>query len=220
MRMLYRDMARRLTYILPARRIAIVGIDGPSGSGKTTFGVHLHEALRELGTAVETIKMEDFYITQKSKLKDDQSAIDFIRYYDWRRLRDQVLLPLTGGKDASFRQFDWRSGQLGAWRDLKPAGVLIVDGLSSTRPELKEYLTMRTWVDCPRETRLERGLARAGDSPMAHWEHDILMEEDRYIRFHHPDEAAHLLLDGSGTFPHDIASEFVVIARRDFALWR
>ena len=217
--MLYRDMARRLTFILPARRVAIVGIDGPAGSGKTTFAVHLHEALRELGTSVESIPMEDFYLPQKAKPKEEQSAIDFIRYYDWRRLRDQVLIPISAGKEASFRRFDWRGGQLGLWRDVKPNGVFLIDGLSSTRPELKEFLTMRVWVDCPRDARLERGLARAAEASTAGWE-QVLPEEERYIRFHRPDEAAHLLLDGSGTFPHDLATEFVVIARRDFAVWR
>jgi uridine kinase len=74
------------------RQTLIVVIDGRGGSGKSTFSRRLERA----GSDVAVVEMDDFYRPERERLAraaigDSEVGGDF----DWRRLRDQVLLPLS-----------------------------------------------------------------------------------------------------------------------------
>jgi hypothetical protein len=36
------------------------------------------------------------------------------QYFDWQRLRDQVLAPLASGQAARYQWYDWSAGQIAA----------------------------------------------------------------------------------------------------------
>jgi len=54
------------------------------------------------------------------------------------------------------------------------------------------------WVDCPRELRLERGVARDGEAIRSKWEDIWMPGEDEYFKRDRPRESAMFIYDGSG----------------------
>ena len=77
---------------------------------------------------------------------------------------------------------------------MRPAGVVVVDGVSALRRELAHYFDLAIWLACPRDKPLAR-LAGRGDTPekIEQW----LPSEDAYIAAHAPRQRAHLLVDPS-----------------------
>jgi hypothetical protein len=90
-----------------------------------------------------------------------------------------------------------------------PGGVVIVEGVYSTRDELVAWYDFTIWLECPRETRLARGIARSGESIREIWEQDWMVAEDLYIQHQHPQLRADLLIDSSGQVEHDPSTEFI-----------
>ena len=76
------------------RRPIIVGIDGPSGAGKSTLARRIEEALKD----VSIVHKDDFYSDAPEQLLSILSPAEgYSSYFDWQRLREQVLLPLSSG---------------------------------------------------------------------------------------------------------------------------
>lgn len=148
----------------------VVALDGRSGSGKSTMASALADAL---DAAVVT--GDDFY----ADLSDDDrrslspgAAAESM--FDWRRLRDEALIPLRQRRVASYRPYDWSSGAgLGAdAMTIAPADVVVLDGVYSGRPELADFVDVAVVVHCPRPERLQRLAARAHGNEAWHevWE--------------------------------------------------
>jgi uridine kinase len=74
----------------------------------------------------------------------------------------------------------------------------MVEGIYSTRVELKEFYDFTVWVECPRAIRLARGLERDGESAPNCWLTKWMPEEDRYVSEQLPQTRADLVYDGSG----------------------
>jgi uridine kinase len=86
---------------------------------------------------------------------------------------------------------------------------VFVEGVYALRTELAGAYDFTIWLECPREIRLARGIARSGEKIRPLWEHDWMVAEDLYIAAHRPGERANLVVDSSGTLQHDPESEFV-----------
>jgi uridine kinase len=150
---------------LPAsstRPVTLVAVDGPGGSGKTTLATALAARLEDCAV----VHGDDFYRPmpdeQRERLDPGQG---YHRYFDWQRLRDQVLLPLRDGRTVRYRVHDWGTGRLGATRRIDPGvGVVIVEGVYSARPELCDLYDLTVYVDTSRETCLRRARER-GENP-------------------------------------------------------
>ena len=81
--------------------------------------------------------------------------------------------------------------------EVSPHGVVIVEGVYSSRRELASLYDLRIWVECPRELRLSRGLARDGETARKLWEEDWMPSEDRYLEEHRPLERADAVVSGT-----------------------
>src|SRR5262249_21347886 len=69
----------------------IVAVDGGSGSGKTT----LAGTAAELLDGCPIVHIDDFYRPMGEQEREHLDAEQgYHRYFDWQRLRDQVLIPL------------------------------------------------------------------------------------------------------------------------------
>jgi uridine kinase len=119
--------------------------------------------------------------------------------FDWIRLRDQVLLPLRSGKTAHYTRYDWASDRLAENHEVQPQGIILVEGVYSTRAELRELYDLRIWVECPRELRLSRGLARDGEAGRSRWVDDWMPAEDRYVDEQRPQAFADAIVSGAVT---------------------
>ena len=121
---------------------ALVSIDGPGGSGKSTLAAEVAERLSP--DQVSVVQGDDFYrpmSPEQRLLLSPQEGYE--RYFDWQRLRDQVLSPLASGAAAQYQRYDWPAGELapGELHQVSRSGVVIVEGVYTARPSWRGTTT-------------------------------------------------------------------------------
>ena len=159
----------------------MVGIDGLGGSGKSTAARNIKDNVPE----TTTIVMDDFYVPELARA-------------DWDRVYEQVVEPLSKGRQASYQRFDWGTGKLAEWHDVEPKGVIVVEGVYSVHRRLRDAYDYKIWVEAPHELRLERGIERDGESSRRQWVKEWMPREEEYKESQSPQEIADLIIDGSG----------------------
>lgn len=180
---------------LPKKQLTVlVGIDGCGGSGKSTFA----KELAKLSLQISIIHMDDFYLPSNKRiigtLKEKPVGADF----DWQRLKKQASEPLANNKIAEYQKYDWSLDIMGDWNTVPIGGIVIIEGVYSTRKELEDFYDYKIFIDCPRKIRLERGIQRDGEAARDMWEKNWMVAEDKYMKEHRPFERADLVIDGSG----------------------
>lgn len=173
---------------------ALLGIDGGAGAGKSTFAEWLAERIRVLGPGVTIVPIDGFFRPAAERV-GYPSPLAVIDDIDGERLRDEVVLPLRSGRAARYRLYDWVGDGLGTRQEIEPGGVVIVDGVTALRRELRTHYDLRVWVSCPRDVRVARLSRRAGssDAEIRRW----LPSEDRYVAEQAPRDSAHLVLEST-----------------------
>lgn len=180
------------------QRSLLVGIDGRGGSGKSTFARQLETA----GGDVTVVEIDDFYRPARERRArpargDSEVGGDF----DWRRLRGQLLLPLSRDEAANYQRYDWPADELAEWHTVAAEGIVIVEGSYGTRRELFDFYDYTVWIEAPHEVRLERGLRRGGQNTLDRWLNEWMPEEERYLNAENPAARVHLVLDGAPLDP-------------------
>ncbi len=170
-----------------------IAVDGHGGSGKSTFAKYLSEFLN-----AEIIHTDDFAGW------DDP--------IDWfPKIIEQVFEPIKNGATAlSYQPASW-------WENHHPepvAGqpvtpIMILEGVSSSRKEFEDYLSLRIFVDTPKDICLERGIERdsatgkSKDERTKIWQ-GLIREEDDFFEKYHPKDKAEILIDGTIPFSSQI----------------
>jgi uridine kinase len=160
----------------------LVGIDGAGGSGKSTLAKNLASEFNK----ATVVHIDDF-----ADWTDDSN---------WKlsTFADRVLEPIIAGITAKHQRYDWPTDTFGEWFEIVPNSIVIVEGVTALRPDLRDYWHVPVWVDCPRELRLERGVARDGEAIRSKWEDIWMPGEDEYFKRDRPRESAMFIYDGSG----------------------
>jgi phosphoribulokinase len=115
---------------------------------------------------VAIVEGDDFY----SDISDDERAAlspadGFEQYFDWRRLKSQILEPLREGNAAlRYQQYDWQRATMGNWVQTKQPAVVIVEGMYTLRPQLRELFDVRVYVRTSDELRAQRQMHRSENS--------------------------------------------------------
>ena len=185
------DVAEAGRSVARADETTIIAIDGPGGSGKTTLAATVAEMIE--GATV--VHVDDFYRPmpdQERAQLDPQQG--YQQYFDWQRLRDQVLAPLRARQTARYQSYDWTTGQLTTWNEINPGAMVIVEGVYSARPELTSYYHLTAYVDTPREICLQRMRGRGENSE--EWIRRWRAAEDFYLRTTWPQTRVQLLVRG------------------------
>jgi uridine kinase len=159
----------------------LIGIDGGGGSGKSTLAKKLAEGI----CGATLIHLDDF-----ADWTDDSN-------WQLSTFAERALKPLLAGITSKHQRYDWTTETVGEWFEIPPAGVAIIEGVTSLRVDLREYWKISIWVGCPRELRLERGVTRDGEAIRAKWVDEWIPGEDQYFLREKPWESASLLFDGS-----------------------
>ena len=143
----------------------VIALDGPSCAGKSILAT----ALR-LRTAASVIEGDDFYgaelpsltVTERETMSDAE-VMDAV--IDWRRLRDEALSPLVARRPARFRPYDWSAddGRLAAEKIVRPADLIIIEGVYSARPELSDLVVLAVHLGVDPELRRRRSVERGND---------------------------------------------------------
>jgi uridine kinase len=176
--------------------IRIVGVDGPSGSGKSTLASRL-----SLLSRAPIVEVDDF-----------GSWPVFAQW--WPRFDDQVIHPLLSGADARYQVRDWANDEFGTslngWKTVPWTSLVIIEGVTCTRQDAS--LSYRIWVEAPGDLRLERGIARDGESHRDLWL-DWRRREREFFDADATKARADLRVDGNPSEIHDAASEIVLLSR-------
>lgn len=161
------DSVSRVVELVRLRQTTptVIAVDGRSGAGKTTLAASV--ASRLDATLVEG---DDFYrdLPEAERVSLDATA-GVNLYFDWERLRDEVLAPLRSGRSAIYFPFDWVTGH-GLTEEtvhLVPSRFIVLEGVYAARPELASYVDVTVLVETDRAERLKRLAARAYVHP--HW---------------------------------------------------
>ena len=189
------DAVRAACAILDKRRTSgrlIVGIDGLGGAGKSTLARGISEAL---AGKVAIVSCDDFYRPLSSALHSRLTPAEaYENYFDWRRLRDEVLTPLRSGNRASYRRYDWSADTLAEWIEVEPREIVILEGVFSTRPDLRRLIDVAIFIETPRDERMRRMLSRPQDS--ISWMDRWMAAEDWYLDNMAPQLGADLVIKG------------------------
>ncbi|MCX5001442.1 AAA family ATPase [Streptomyces sp. NBC_00638] len=176
------------------REFALIAMDGMGGSGKST----LASAVAGLGGAA-VVHGDDFYRPMDA---DERAGLTpaqgYDRYFDWQRIRDEVLTPLTAGRDAAYRRYDWSTGALATDGTLAVArdGIVVVEGVYTARPELADHYDLVVYVDTPPDESLRRLRVRGDDHGPIDWEARWRLAEEHYLATSRLRERADLVIPG------------------------
>ncbi len=189
------DLLARLRQIRRCQRTLLVGIDGRGGSGKSTLARRLERAASD----VTVVEFDDFYLPLRERqARARRGDKEIGGNFAWRRLREQVLAPLSQDEAAAYQRYDWSSDELAEWHSVPVGGIALIEGNYSTRSELFAFYDYTLWIDAPHDLRLERGLRRGGHDTRERWLAEWMPEEERYLAAEDPVRRVHLVLDGRG----------------------
>ncbi|TWE04987.1 uridine kinase [Neobacillus bataviensis] len=169
----------------------LIAIDGCGGSGKST----LAKCISDKWPGVTIVHMDDFYFPSEQIIQRPPLQKPIGADVDWLRVLKQVIEPISQDRTARYQRYDWDSDKLAEWHDVPIGNIVIIEGVYSSRYELADYYDFTIWVDCPRETRLARGLERDGESALDIWENNWMIAEDLYVKEHRPQGRADLVVE-------------------------
>jgi len=174
----------------------LVAVDGPSGTGKTSFAAGLAGAM-PAGVTVAVVPTDAFLDGWGPPLSV------------WSRLRTDVLEPIAAGRAAAYRTYDWTLGRRGDAETAVPVPqVLILEGVTSARAEIRPLLALSVFVTGDPAVRFARAVYRDGTdtaAPLRAWH----MAEEAHFMADRTAEHAEVVVDGTSDLRHDPVKEFV-----------
>ena len=173
----------------------VVAIDGGAGAGKSTLAKGMRDYL---GTA-SILRTDHFfhplYEYPAARLPPHEA---YRLYLSWERMCEEALLPLRHGQRAKYQRYDWEKDRLNQWVIVEPSRTVLVEGVYSTRPELRPLIDIAIFVQTPRDERRKRMLTRGHlkRDIENHWLEPWMAAEDWYFARVRPDEHCDLLVAG------------------------
>jgi uridine kinase len=139
------------------------------------------------------VAVDDFYRVMDERVRWGLRPEEgYMQNFDWQRLRDQVLFPLSRNQPARYERYDWISQRLGGSAQAEPNGLVIVEGVGSYRPELRPFYDYSIYVDTPRELCISRLKDRGHNNE--EWIPRWTAVEDWYIQHFDPKSAVDIVI--------------------------
>ncbi|WP_432665626.1 hypothetical protein R9X47_04970 [Wukongibacter baidiensis] len=191
MKFKYKDLAIFLEKKLKEKDFIIISIDGPGGSGKSFFTDSL---CRHLSNS-QIIHFDDFYF---EKNNENHNNLEIGSSFDWSRLEREVLTPLRKGSITFYQKYDWLKDEVSGKYEVKPEGIILIEGIYSGRKEIRDYYDLNIWVEADYDLRLKRGIDRDGEDMKDKWVDEWMPKENEYIssEFHNTCENADIIICG------------------------
>ncbi|BCC29901.1 uridine kinase family protein [Bacillus cereus] len=187
------NILKRIQLKFAEQSLLIIGIDGCGGAGKST----LANKIKNKFSTVTIVHMDDFYLPSEQIVNEHPTNKSIGADFDWKRLLQDVLDPIRNGIEGCYKRYDWETDSLVESHTVPANGIVIIEGVYATRQELAEMYDLKIWVNCPRETRIKRGIARDGEVARDMWENNWMIAEDMYVESHKPHEFADVIIDGT-----------------------
>lgn len=176
--------------------ITFIAVDGHGGSGKSTLAKILAKKLN-----AQIVHTDDFAGWNNP-----------LNWYP--NVIKKIFEPIANGaKTLSYQPASW-------WENHRPepvinqpvTDVMILEGVSSSRKEFKDYISFSIFVDTPKEICLQRGVERDLSTGKSKEEITVMWEkwfeeENIYIQRDNPKENADLVVDGTKSLDEQIEFE-------------
>jgi para-aminobenzoate synthetase len=166
----------------------LVAIDGRSGSGKTTLARRVTRRLRDAGRTVTVLHLDHVYPGW-----DGLAAAASL-------VGDHLLPRLRAGTPATYRSWSWVRDAPGPEVTVRPADVVLVEGVGSASRVARAWLDLLVWLEAPTDVRHARAMARDGDGYAPHWQR-WAAQEDAYLVDEDPAAHADLVVETGGPEP-------------------
>lgn len=191
MKINYKDFALFLENKSDKNGMVIIAIDGPGGSGKSFFTNHLSDYL----SYCQVIHFDDFYYERNSR---QHTRTEIGSNFDWHRLEKEVLEPLKEGNIAYYQKYDWIKDKAYGKYQVKPEGIILIEGIYSFRKEIRTYYDLSIWIEVDYRLRLDRGINRDGEGMRGKWIDEWMPKENEYLEseFHNPRGHADIIIHG------------------------
>lgn len=176
----------------PRERL-IIGVDGFGGGGKSTFADRIGDHV----LLTEVVTYDDLYLPEEIRPEFLASPCGIADAYDWKALLTGVLEPFRRGGPCEYPVLDWETQERSSITVSPHTRILIVEGVSCLRPELRDHYDYRVWVHAPYEVRLARGIKRDGEEMRSDWVDSWMPAEEIYRNACRPDIGVDLTVDGT-----------------------
>jgi uridine kinase len=166
----------------------IIAVDGRGGAGKSFFVDHLCRYMNDY----EIIHFDDFYLPVSNPEIIGSN-------FDWQRLQTEVLLPYKKNRKCNYQIYNWITKSLDSRKEITGKKYLFIEGVTSGRMELRDYLNFIIFVDTPGDIALKRGIERDGEKIRDQWLNDWLPRENNYFNstLHRTKMISDLVIDGT-----------------------
>lgn len=160
---------------LPKKQTLFIAIDGRGGSGKSTLAEKLQKELAH----VTIVHLDDIVYPMRGA--------------DRKKLLKQVIVPIKNSKAGKYQIYDYHIKKFTTWKEVKPEGIVIIEGVSALHSDLFSSFDFTIWVECPAEIGMQRGVAREmeqrGKDVTEIWA-KYMDEEKKYIDDQNPQQKA------------------------------
>lgn len=165
----------------------IAAIDGRCGAGKTTLAAATAEMLD-----APLIHMDDFFLRPEQRSSERLARPG--ENIDHERFLEEVLIPLSEGRECAYRPFSCSLGALGEPVTVQHGGLVLVEGSYAHHPALAPYYGLRVFVTVTPEEQMRRIRARNGEGMAEVFRKRWIPLEEEYFSAFRIRENADLIL--------------------------
>ncbi|RYE53389.1 MAG: hypothetical protein EOP20_13470, partial [Hyphomicrobiales bacterium] len=185
------DTETLLGFLRDRPDIRLVGVDGLPVSGKSTLADRL---VKEFGA--EIIYLDDFVLPQDEWQNSTQPGFPFPYIRHEAFFAAVETLVATGA--CRYQLYDWESGALGPWKEVRLGEKLVVvEGVSALAERLAPRYDLKIWVDSDPTTTLSASLARGVGAWERQWRELFMPSVEAYLQTR-PKDRADIILAGRG----------------------
>ncbi|WP_343209887.1 hypothetical protein [Anaerolentibacter hominis] len=188
-------LCERINRELPEKEFVFLGIDGNCASGKTTLAGYLKEKYD-----CTVFHMDDFFLPEVRKTKERLSEPG--GNVDYERFQEEVMKPLTAGRDVTYQRYDCGAGCLAERILVKSNRLAVIEGAYALHPYFGNPYTLRIFLSLPFEEQSRRIRKRNGDAMHERFVSEWIPMENKYFDHFKVRESCDLVLDAS-TFVTD-----------------
>lgn len=178
------DIIGKIIQLQKGKQTILVAIDGFGGSGKTTLAKKLKDTFFD----ATIVQLDDFYSHELNRA-------------DRERILEQVIKPLKENKSTKYQVYDWKNKTLAEWIEVKPGGIVFIEGVSMLHDDFNDYWDLRIWIDYPQEEGIKRGIERDkkeyGVDSTNEWVNIWKPQETEYVKTQKPQQKADFVIDGN-----------------------
>ena len=180
----YRVISNKYIWILPllakidsslAKGSLTLAIEGGSASGKSTLADTLYEIY-----GCNVFHTDDFFLRPEQRTPERLNEVG--GNLDRERFLDEVLIPLSKGKDVNYRKFNCTSMKIEDEITFKPNKLTVVEGAYSMHPDLSAYYDFSVYLEISNATQRERITKRNSPYFAMRFFNEWIPLEEKYFR--------------------------------------